>query len=201
MEYKNKPTLRQYNSAINKAKKFVKMRNELRYEIAKLSFEVCYSTLGGQIPRGCYGVQRFADDIGLGYKVLQRWRREYDLVVSKIGVANVNDIKRKALDSTLKAVDKKTSQKEVRNIYNQYLNKERNPEDAYVLDIAKRIKSFNFGISHKLILSKCDQEQLAIIHSVAKEIVKTLDNHFKGKKKKVIVNRKAVKRVQQILNN
>ena len=177
-----KVTRTQYNKAIKRCKDLMRLRGELKYEIAKISYQVCYSKTGGSMPAGCYSVTDFAKEISVGYKTLQRWRREYNLVVSKIGIKDPTKLKRKALESTLKKVGKGTSKAEVKKIYNSYKKNEKIPDDAYFLDIKKRIFNFRFAICHNYTLKKLDQEVLKDIHKAVKEINKALNTHFSKNK-------------------
>jgi len=211
-------TEKEYLSAVNKCKKLIQMVKEMKYEVAKISYLVCYSKPGGKLPKGHYSVMKFAEDIGIGYKALQRWRREYSLVISKLDIKKpkkknnrkVNHqkvrqnpdkgvapdtallfgkhkgtpINRKALEATLKEVSKDTPKKKVNEIYNSYLKKGNNADDAYILDIIKRIRTIDFAINHRFILKKMDQKDLKLIHDYAKSICEGLDDHFSGKKSK-----------------
>ena len=170
-----------YKNLVEKARKLVAMRNTMKYEIAKIAIEVCSSTVGGKESIHAYSLQRFAEDIGVHPKALYRWRREYEVVISKIG--SEKKLSRKALEETLKKTKKDTPKAMVEKIYNAEEKRLSSAEDHKVHDFIKRLKNIDFYFNHSLVLSKADRSQLEIARELSKSIYFGLDNYLSGNKR------------------
>ena len=185
-----------YKELVKKAKKLLKLRNELKYEIAKISLDVCDITPNGKVGIHGYTATQFAKDIGVNSNTLHRWRREYCLVVSKIGDKKPN---RKAMEETLKKVGKNTDSKDVKDIYQKEMSKLSSKEDYLLADIVKRLKNIDFSINHNLVLNKVNQEYLKDALIVVNKIKAGLDGHFSGDIKKTNKRERALSQVAALI--
>lgn len=181
-----------YKQLVAKAKGLLKARQELKYEIAKIALKVCDIRVGGKTGAQDYTLVRFAEDIGMNPNTLHRWKREYELVVSKI---KENKPVRKALEGTLKRVNKDTPASEVKIIYQEEVKKFQTDDDYLLHDHLKRLKNIDFSINHSFELSKMDQDTLVWCMQIARSIADGIQDHLDGKRKK---NGKAVSAVEQV---
>lgn len=173
-----------YKKAVKKAIKLVKAIKDARYEVAKIAISVCDIKTGGGTGKNHYTITSFAKDIGINPNTLHRWRREYLLVISKIGD---NKIKRMALDATLKRVDSKTPPSSVRKIYVSELKKHKTEDDTKLEDCLKRVKTIQFLICHQFKLDKMNKETLLAIKEICLSIDREIDERViknKPRKKK-----------------
>jgi transposase-like protein len=168
----------QYNELVEKAKSLLSKRNELKYDIAKIAIEACSCRIGGRAGKNEYTVARFAFDIGLNANTLHRWKREYELVISKVPKGKIS---RKALEETLKKVGKNTPAKDVASTYKAEEEKFKTKDDHHLYDIIKRLKNIDFSINHSLQLSKLDRQLLEQVGQLSKNIYFGVDNFLSGR--------------------
>jgi transposase-like protein len=169
-----------YRSLVLKARELLKARNQLKYEIAKIATEVCPKIHGGKVSANVYTVTRFAEDIGINPSTLHRWKREYDLVISKIGEKKAQ---RKPLEETLKRVDSGTPKGEVSRIYKEECQRLESSENSALIDIIKRLRNIDFAINHSLVLKELDRPSLEASLVVVKSIAKGLQDFLDGESK------------------
>lgn len=187
-----------YKQLVSKAKNLLKTRQDLKYEIAKIALKVCDIRVGGKTGAQDYTLVRFADDIGMNANTLHRWKREYELVVSKI---KEKKPVRKALEGTLKRVDKNTPPATVQGIYQEEVKKFQTEDDYLLHDHLKRLKNIDFSINHSFDLSRLDQDTLVWCMQIARSIADGLQDHFDGKKKKMSKAVSAVKQVNALMES
>jgi transposase-like protein len=181
--------------AIEKAKQLLKNRQDLKYEIVKIAISVCVNIRGGKVSAHQYTIKHFAVDIGVNPNTLHRWKREYELVLSKVSGEKP---KRKALEETLKRVGKKTPAKEVQRILAEQSSKLSTPDDERLADCLKRLKGVDFFINHSSRLSLLDRETLATCAEVSKSIYFGIENFLSGKRRPAYPREEALKRFSEL---
>jgi transposase-like protein len=184
-----------YNELVEKARALITRRNELKYEIAKIAIEACSCRIGGRAGKNEYTVARFAFDIGINANTLHRWKREYELVVSKVPKGKIS---RKALEETLKRVGKNTPAKEVEKTYKAEEERFKTKDDHHLHDIIKRLKNIDFSINHSLQLSRLDRELLEQVGVLSKNIYFGVDNFLSGKIRPADKRQSALERVASL---
>jgi len=177
-----------YSDAVKQAKLLVKQRNKLKYEIAKIALSVCIVQEGNCQSVSLYTLSSFAKDIGIARGTLNRWTLEYKYIVSKIPKGEKVNIH--ALNRTMEIINKDTSSKEVKRIYDSY-TKYDNPEDKTLVDYKKRLASMHFFICYSARLEKLNKTDLEEMRMLSQDIVDCITTM---KSKSVIKNTSEIKR-------
>lgn len=163
---------KEYKEAIAKCRLLVKQRNEMKYEIVKISMKVCVVKVGNNLSNKHYNLTQFCKDIGITRSSLIRWRNEYTLVANKLNrKGKLNNF---AMTETLKHVIPTTPKKEVAKIYDTFLEKSGNTDDRTLLDYTRRVRSLHFFICYSCVPSSMDQKVLDELRGYVEDILQVI---------------------------
>lgn len=167
-----------YLESVKECKRLLKLQKVLKYEIAKISLKWCPTKIGGRVSPETYTLERFSNDIGMSAKELTRLRREYELVVSKVG-GGKEKVDRRSLEKTMKEVDRGMSKEAVRKKYETNKKLLAQDHNLHFQDILRRLKNFQFDICQKYNINDIDAE---IVDGI-KSAISTIHSHLSGEKK------------------
>lgn len=173
---------KKYREAVEEAKKLVKFRTELKYEIVKIALSVCVIKEGNSNSYEQYTLSAFARDIGVAKGTISRWKLEYENVISKVGVSDSKKINRYALDETMRKVKKDTPPETVKKIYSSFEKGFDNSEDKTMVDYVRRLRSMRFFICYSANINKLKPEMVKEMKSHLEDMLKTINT---GNKKNV----------------
>lgn len=163
---------------VNRAKPFVKKLNYCRMEIARLAIEACDIHYGGgdhwKNFDGVYTLKRFAQEIGIHYKTLNRWTKILRDVKAKVPPEIYQEHDFMAGQRTLGRITRKTPAKRVTEIYKQEL--ERGSDAFYLNQFVRRVRTCKYFICEKANLGKLDQDQLDELRDLTNKISLHLDD-------------------------
>lgn len=176
----------EFNQAVEAAKKLLKARTELKYEIVKIALKVCIIREGNNKSSREFSLTSFARKIGIPKGTLSRWKLEYENVIKKVSrVKGIqNKINSHALNQTMKKVKQGTPQREVIKIYKTYMNYD-NKEDKTLTNYLDRLKTLHFFICFSADINKLNQDHVEAVKTMCEAIVKRIDN----KDRKVLISK------------
>lgn len=155
-------------------KGLVNERVKIKDEIVKICIKVCSDAKYHNSVK-VYTLAEFASDIGVKYKTLWRWRKEYLLVKSKAHKEDLKGLSRRQFEKVFSAVDENTSKSDVRKMIKDV--KAESKENRILRDYIYKLSNLDFFLNHSVILTSLDSDLMEAVEAHTSSILRAVENY------------------------
>jgi ribosomal protein S24E len=163
---------------ISYCKNLLETRANIKWKICQICDRVCDTIENNKVKRSDYSQAQFARDIGVKEKTLWRWKKEYDILYSKVQEKELKDLKRRQIEDILGKANRQTSKEDVRKLIKE--KSKESKEDVSLKEYSYRLGNIKFFICDTAALDLLDQKTLKEVYVSVGKIKDKLDKHFCG---------------------
>lgn len=182
---------------IKYCKSLVETRSKIKWKVVEIALRVCDDVKGGHVTGTDYTYFQFARDIGIKEKTLWRWKKEYQILYSKVPEKDLKDLKRKQIEQILGKADKSTPKSKIKELILE--QKKVSEEERVSSEYMYRLSNIHFFYTKKICLSAIPASHLERLKVFATELLSAIESFEKGApSKKVIRRRKRTKALKAL---